>query len=362
MSKPIRPVIIPTALSSGTMLWCSVMVLYFLAALALYFAWCRLSEAGRRLAEPSCVHVETELFHCTLPSTAVRYSLEGNRLVAYFDATNDIPVMVLSACRNPAIAYRAIDSNPMLGSLHVKNELKNLGMQTGSGIADAPVVIGSDFGPVKPGVTAARTYFDFGSGEGLVYCFALGDCSYSALLFWSDDKRYGLEELRMKITSLFDGLELIASPDRFARPHVNSAEFTAADHERVLAEAERERMLWRMFAGRVDTEPETALVSAIGHFRKLLELTSSVLEEREILKSEDFRSYEKLLERRETVVREWFVLLDKYVAIGDNAAACSQADFIQRHATLQEESLDRRRAAAICAKLTAREARKANGR
>ena len=362
MSKQIRPVIIPTALSSGTMLWTAVLILYFLAASAAYTAWCRLSAAEKRLAEPSRIHVEAELFHCTLPESAVRYSLEGNRLAVFFDATNDVPAMVVRASRNPAIAYRAIDANPVFGIMHVRRELEDLGFDTGSGIADAPTVIGSDFAPVKPGVIAARTYFNFGAGEGISYCFALGDTSYGALLFWNDAERYGLEVLRTKILKFFDGLELIASPDRFARPNVNSATLTAADHERIISEAERERVLWRMFADRVATEPDTALVSAIEHFRKLLALKSSVLEEREILESEDFRRYEKLLERREAVVGEWFVLLDKYVAIGDDAAAREQAEFIRRHATLIEESLDCRRAAAIGAKLAAREAAKQKGR
>ena len=49
MSKQIRPVIIPTALSSGTMLWTAVLILYFLAASAAYTAWCRLSAAEKRL-------------------------------------------------------------------------------------------------------------------------------------------------------------------------------------------------------------------------------------------------------------------------------------------------------------------------
>lgn len=361
MSRENRPVIIPTALSSGTMLWGVVLTLYFLAAYAGYSAWCRLSAAQERLDEPSVIHVEAELFHCTLPSNAVRYSLEGNRLVAYFDATNDTPFVVLSAARDPAISYRAIDANPVLGSMRVKNELEDMGFEIGNGIASAPVVVGSEFAHVKPGVIAARDYFKFQSGEGISYFFTLGDTGYSLMMFWHESSSLDVEELRVKVVSLFDGLELLAPPDRFARPQVNSAEFTTADHERILSEAERERMLWRMFVDRVATEPETALVAAIEHFRKFLELKSSVLEEREILQSEDFKRYCGMLERREAVVREWFVLLDKYVAIGDKDAARKQADFIQRHATLLEESLERRRAAAIGAKLQA-QAEKAKGR
>lgn len=362
MSRENRPVIIPTALSSGAMLWSMMLILYFFAAFAVYSAWCRRSAAKERLAEPSVVHVEAELFHCTLPSAAVRYSLEGNRLVAYFDATDAAPLIMVSAARDPAISYRAIDANPVLGAMCIRRELEDVGFEIGKGIAGTPMVVGSDFAHVKPGVIATREYFKFGSGAGIAYFFVLGDTSYSVMMFWGDSDKIDAEELRVKVVSLFDGLELLAPPDRFVRPLVNSADMTTADHERILSDAGRERMLWLMFADRVATEPETALVSAIEHFRKFLELKSSVLEEREILGSEDFKRYGKLLERREAVVREWFVLLDKYVAIGDSDAAIRQADFIQRHATLIEESLERRRAATIGAKLKAQAAAKADRR
>lgn len=352
MNKINRPTILPTALSTATFLWSGVFVLYFLAALLAYLAWCRISEAGKRLERPSVTVVETELFKCTLPTIAVRYSLEGERLTVFSHPSNTVPVMMLSAYRDPAVAYRAVDVNPLLGTINVGDGLEDIGIIDQLGVADAPDVIATDFVHIKPGLLAARSYFRYLSGEGLLYTFARGDTIYSLLVYW-ERGRENHEFTGEDMMQFFDCLELKTSLDRFERPVVDSSRITTESHSQTASAIGRERMLWRLFADRVATEPETALVAAIGHFRKQLELASSVLEEREILQSDDFKRYEKLLAQREAAVKEWFVLLDKYVAIGDSAAALKQAEFIQRHATLREESLDRRRASLIAAKLAA---------
>lgn len=362
MNKVNRPTILPTALSSAMFLWSGVLVLYFLAALLAYLAWCRLSDAERRLAEPTVTTVETELFRCTLPRSAARYSVEGDCLTVHMDPTNDVPVLMLSAYRDPAVAYRAIDANPMLATIVVENALRSLGIAREFGIADRPDVIGTKFSHVMPGVIAAVSLFRYRGGEGLFCSFALGDTCYGMLRFWNADDALDVEESLSKFRELFNGFEMFATPDRFERPFVDSSTLTAAEHAKVVAEAESERMQWRLFADRIATEPERALVEAIGHFRRLIELLSSVREEGELLASEDFRRYGKLLERRAASVSDWFVQLDKFLAIGDEDAAARQAEFIQRHAILREESLDRRRAASVAAEISARVAAKGNGR
>lgn len=362
MNKTDRPFILPTALSSGTMLWSLVFGLYFLAALLGYFAWCRLAAAEARLAEKTPTHVESQYFHCTLPKSVDAYSIQDDVLVMYLDGTNRLPVLTVSAFRDPGIAYRAIDANPALCALNIKWGLRSFGIEEYVESSCGPIVLGTDFSRIKPGVLAARAYFDLGTNEGLAYFTAIGDTCYFVFALWEDGRRLDVESLREELLKFFDGIEFIASPDRFARPHVNSAELTAEEHEKILFEARREEMLWRMFAERIGTEPETALVAAIEHFRKFLELRSSVREEREVVESEDFKRYERLLEQRARVVREWFVLLDKHLATGDLEAAHRQSDFIQRHATLVEESLDRARAAGISAKLAAQEAEQQKGK
>ena len=365
MNKVNRPTILPTALSSAIFLWSGVLALYFLAALLAYLAWCRLSDAGWRLAEPTVTEVETELFRCTLPRSVARYSVEGNCLTVHWNPTNDVPMLMLSAYRAPAVAYCAIDANPMLSAIAVENILRDLGVAQSFGVADRPDVIGVKFLHVKPGVIAAHSLFRYRHGEGLLCVFARGDTYYGLLAYWDSDDARDVEEAMAESRKFFDGLELLASPDRFERPFIDSSTLTATEHAKVVAEAESERMQWRLFADRIATEPERALVEAIRHFRRQLELLSSIREEGGLLASEDFNRYEKLLERRAASVRDWFVQLDKYLAIGDDEAAARQAEFIRRHAILREESLDCRRAATVAAEIAARTAAKngnGNGR
>lgn len=354
MNNTQRPVIVPSALSSGTVLWCIVFGLYFAAALCMYNAWCRLTDAEGRLASPSSVVIDTGLYSCRIPDGVRRYSLDGDRLVMYFSERGSTPLTAMGAIRDPSIKYRAIDINPALGALNIQRMLESIGV-IDKDSKEVPVVLGCDHTHIKPGVMSARFYYDLGDKEGLAYACCLGDTVYFTVSLWDDGLRIDVESLRVYMLAFFKGVDFRVSPDCFARPYVNTAELTSADHERIIAEVTREKMLWQMFADRVATEPESALVSAIEHYRKALELLSSVREEREELSSPDFLRYEGFLMQRARVVREWFVIMDKHLATGDDEAAKKQAEFIQRHATLIEESLDRRRAADVLERLVARE-------
>ena len=76
---------------------------------------------------------------------------------------------------------------------------------------------------------------------------------------------------------------------------------------------------------------------------------SSIRQERIALASDDFKFYQHLLEERRKDVAEWFVVLDKAVAMRDWAKARQQAKWIMDHATLTGERVDVRRAADILA-------------
>ena len=83
---------------------------------------------------------------------------------------------------------------------------------------------------------------------------------------------------------------------------------------------------------------------------RMEELSSSLApQERIALASDDFKLYQRLLDKRRRDVAEWFVVLDKAVAMGDWEHARKQAKWIMSHATLTGERADVRRAADILA-------------
>ena len=135
------------------------------------------------------------------------------------------------------------------------------------------------------------------------------------------------------------------------RPVVNSGHLTAEQNERVHQQVDREMALWRLFADRVETGTTAALLPALKHYREAMRLLSSIRQERLALGTDEFKRYLTFLERRRRDVEEWFVVLDKAMAMRDWETARSQAQWIIDHATLTGERVDARRAADALAKI-----------
>ena len=353
MKQSDKPVIVPNAVSLGGILWTGVLVVYFLAALAVYTQWGRLEAVRAELAKPVETPVGNEYFSTTVPAGWNCYWVGTNVVACYRGETKTAPMFLVSAWRDPANCYRALDLNPALAVRQIDALLK--GSLDGLGNPLPPEVVDVDLVNVKPGTPATKAFFLLPGERGCAYCFYRGDTRYFVLGVWPPDDAAAGEEVCSRIEHIFDRFEFPDCVERFTRPVVNSAEQEVGEHTRILNQVAREQALWKLYAGRVAAEPEAALMPAIEHFRKALELLSSLREERQILVSEDFRLYNTFLARRAALVREWFVLLDKYRATGDRNAARGQAEFILRRATLEEESLDRRRAGACLAELNAEE-------
>lgn len=351
MNKNERPIVVPTALSCGVILWSLVFAAYFGAALFAYFAWCRFDVARTRLATPEPTPVRAELFSCLVPANYARYSLRGNHLTMHRFADRDVPLMSFVAQRDPAFAYRALDLNPAFLAQRIKKLLEDEGLvKDGDGSSD-PIVLSTEMLHAWSGHPTASAFFDLGAREGIAYMLFAGDICVMMVSVWEDAERVDIEKVHMSLARLTQNIDLPFAPERFTRPIVNSAELDADEHARILGEVARERALWKLFAARVESEPEAVLLPAIEHFRRMLSLLSSVREERDVLGSDDFRLYERFLKRRAAVLKDWFVLLDKHLAVGDLPAAEKQADFIVRHATLEDESLSRRRAGQTLAEI-----------
>ncbi len=358
MNKSDRPYIVPTANSSAVLLWSAVLVALFGAATFAYSAWTRLSDARERLATPPEKTVATAFFRLDVPPDCLRYVQETNRAVLYFGEEGSVPFLSVFAQRDPAFAYRALDLNPALLARRIAAVVKD--EKANGSDDDLPVVLGTAQGRLRQGAPLVRAFFSLDEREGLAFAFYLGDVRYLVVACWETGVgARGDPHLRETFETIPQFLGLPAATERFSRPVVNSAALEADEHARIDAEADRERALWRLFAERVKTEPEAALLPAIEHFRRVLALESSVGEEKAVLASDDFRLYEEFLKRRGKVVADWFVLLDKYRAVGDLDAAIAQAAYVIRHATLEDESLLRRRAAQAKAAVEAEKARKA---
>ena len=148
---------------------------------------------------------------------------------------------------------------------------------------------------------------------------------------------------------MFENFDIPEMRESIDRPVVHSGELTAEMNAATHLQVGRETALWRLFAARAETEPEVALLPALRHYREALRLLSSIRQERNALVSDDFKLYQHLLEERRKYVNEWFVVLDKAVAMRDWDRARQQAKWIMDHATLTGERVDVRRAADILA-------------
>ena len=353
MKHPEKPVIVPSAVSLGGVLWGGVLVVYFLAALAVYSCWGRLEAVRAQLAEPVEMPIGNAYFSTTVPAGWRCYEEGTNCVTCYRGDPQTLPMIVVATYRDAANAYRALDRNPAL----VARQISALFDPSALGVRHVvlPQVVDVEFENVQPGTSAVKAFFILPKSSGLSYVFYRGDIRYLVVGIWPNDDTAGRDDVCSRVEHIFDRFEFPPVTEHFTRPAVNSANQAAGEHVRVLKIVARERALWKMFADRVETEPEAALMPAIGHFRKSLELLSSLREERQLLESEDFQRYNAFLARRAALVREWFVLLDKYRAMGDREATRRQAEFILRRATLEEETLDRRRAGACLAELNAEE-------
>jgi len=352
MNRSSKPVVVPNVRSLGGLLWSGVFVLLFFSALAVYLAVDRFLAAREALDSPRETKVVTPYFETSVPAGWGEYSATNGLVVMRRTTKGTLPFVLVLAERNGTYRYRALDANPGLLTQKIQPLLEQeFAVRPGD---DRSIRLsGTEVVRAMPGISSLRAYFTYGPCAGLSHSFFIDNVRYVFVGCW---KRGNVEDeaaVRSRVYRVLGATTFSETHDRFTRPVVNSADLTAAEHARIVRLVEREKVLWRLFADRVATEPETALMPAIEHFRKALRLLSSVREERTLLESPDVARYRDFLARRQASVRDWFVLLDKYRATGDRSAAKEQAALIVRRATLEEEALDRRRATQTLAEIDA---------
>ena len=344
----VKPVIVLTAYSARMALWSAALAVLFAALLWNYCAMGALAKSRAKLGEPVQEVVEMPLYTVRLPLGWEAYAKDGDALAVFRRKGAEIPVICCRAIRKPAFAYHALDTDPAIVFHHVEKDILT------ARIAGMPEtlpmkVVGSEQLTVRPGVTAVRMLFDIYENDGEAVVFYAGSVRYVLWALWPDADGQSAREIHGFFRRLFEDFHIPEMRESINRPIVDSSTFTAELNAATQLRVDRETALWRLFAARADAEPEAALLPAIRHYREALRLLSSIRQENVALASEDFKLYQRLVERRRTAVDEWFVVLDKAVAMGDWDKARSQANWIMSHATLTGERFDVRRAADILA-------------
>lgn len=346
MSTNAKPSIVPTMLSARTALWSLVYVVTFLVLWWIYTTHGKLVTAREALKRQPPTQVETPFFATELPAGWAEYSVTNGTLLAYRRSGSEKPVLCISAERNRAYAYRALDMNPAVAMRAVEGIMESYG-GFGGNVEDTLMCVGSECITVKPGIDAGRFLFVNRHGEVNMLVFFAGDIRYLVWGLWSADDAEAREEFANYSRHIFEDFTLPEVREAIDRPTVHSGHFTTEGNEAAYEQIGREMALWRLFADRAETEPDAALLPALQHFREALRILSSIRQERTVLASEDFVKYEKLLKLRRADVDEWFVILEKLVSMRDWKGARKQAKWIIKHATLTGERLDVRRATDI---------------
>jgi len=361
MRKNKKPQIVPTLLSSTALVWSIVLVVLFGAFAFVYSCWTRTVEARQVLEQPVATAIETEELTALTPKGWQRFSRNGGDFRIWKYAEGILPLIRFKAYRDEKNLYHALDRNPSLlirrlALLLSEERIAATGRRVAIGRADI-TLHGVELVTVRPGTTGMRFFFSMPGYRGMGLKFYSGEwsCHLFGLVEEHDEDSY--RELSDYVCRPQDVLTIPFPVEEIVRPIVNTTEMTPESNRRILAEAERETALWRLFAERAESEPESALVPAIRHFRLAIEDFSSVRQEKRLLETEDYVKYRKLMDMRRATLTEWFVLLDKYCEMKDVEAAKSQAQYIRDHAKLKGEARDARRADDVYRRLVASETR-----
>ena len=347
MKNNLKITIVPTVLSSKGTLWCALFVGYFLALLGIYNLSDEIGKISDKLKEPVVTTVETEFFKLMLPSGWQEYSITNNVLEIRRTAGERLPFIQVVPQQSPAYAFEALDTNPSV----LMRRYEDLVYQA-LGERMAVNNVGSDIVRLHAGCEAIVHFLDVGNDMfGVALFFYDGDVRYTSIAVARKDDEVVRAELTDFLSSTTRRFWLPDRRDAINRPIVNSNAFTSEQRREAQEQVDRELALWNLFRGRARVQPESYLLPAIQHFRKALELKSSLREEVDLLATDDFREYQTFLKQRAGIVREWFIRLDKLIGMHNVDAAKSQARYIIEHATLVDESLDVRRASDILASL-----------
>ena len=114
MNASEKPALVPSLATAGTLVGIVLLLLAFVAAVALYSAADRCLAAAKDLKRSRPTRVETRHLAFAVPSTWARYSVEADDVYMYRSPADDLPLMFCTAQCDASYAYRALDTNPSL--------------------------------------------------------------------------------------------------------------------------------------------------------------------------------------------------------------------------------------------------------
>lgn len=339
----IKPAIVPTLSSARVLLWSIVYLAIFGAVLAVYCQYGRLGEARERRSRPVETKVSCRYFRTLLPAGWAYYAETNDTVMVFRDGPDRLPMLQISAVRSPDLAYRGVDQNPAV-SMRKLGQLVSSLDQWADGKETVLVNLGCELLPVKPGITAKHLQFTDYDRLGELVTFYSGEVRYTVWGACRMDDRAAADEISAYLRHLFERFSIPEMREMIDRPVFDSGRITPEMNASVQALVAREMALWRLFASRARTQAETSLLPAIEHYREAIRLLSSIGQESQALTTPDFARYCEFVETRRQRVSEWFVQLDKLVAMRNWKEARTMAKWIVDHATLVGELVDRRRA------------------
>lgn len=347
-----KPILVPTAVSAKVALWSLVYAAAFGALLWVYRTHGAIEAARAELSRPVVTNVENSRFAVDLPPGWSEYAKDDNSVTAFRDKGENPPILRIVAVHDERFAFHALDVNPVVV---LKLVLDDMASDEIKGVSSNAVLkaTGSEVLTVKPGVNAVRLIFDMDELKGETVVFYQGSVRYLIWAVWHHGDDAASSQIDSFCKRLFDDFDIPDLRESIDRPVVHSGQLTSEINEKIHGQVSREMAMWNLFAARAKTEPDVALLPALRHYREALRLLSSIRQERAALATADFARYCALLEARRRDVAEWFVVLDKAVAMRDWEKARRQAQWIMKHATLTGERLDARRAEETLAKVEA---------
>lgn len=341
----LKPQIVPTLLSSKTLVWSVVLTFGFLGVLMLYFAFIGARDAERRWRQPMTTTVLNNAVQVTEPAGWKRFARTADSMRLYKDSEASVPMIRIESVRDEKNAYCALDVNRALLTRRIARSLSTeeldpavVGSHASTNSLPMVVLTGAEVVNVKPGIYAQRFVFMTGGAVGTGLQFYLGERSYLIWGLAAQGDAASLAEIEEFVCRPQSSLVLPEPYEDIERPVVDSSKMTAENNRRIQSEVEREIAMWRLFSERAKTEPASAMVPALNHFREAVRLLSSIRQESVLVEGADYARYRELSEARKAKLDEWFVLLDKYRSMKDFDEAKRQALYIAEHATLKGEA------------------------
>ncbi len=342
-------------MSSRVTVWSVLFLGFFIAIYLVYDRYTAFRDAMDELDRPVVSEISTRYFKAKTPPGWKVWGTDGDSAVMYRGEGDELPYIDVFVRRVPSLAYAALDINKSLLIHHIHERVARHGLVNTNFTQVVVELLGSETVAVKPGVPAERMIIDVGPYEGQAIAFLMADVAYVVVGVIRDEDDEGRRTIDNYIRHVSEMLTLPDARESIERAVIDSSNISSEVTAEMLAKSGRELAMWKLFAARVDQEPEAALLPAITHFREAIKALSSIRREYQILNTPDFKQYRRFLQIRKKNVNEWFVQFDKLMAMNDIEGARNQARFIIDHATLVDESLDRRRASEKLATLVAKE-------